>query len=87
MKGDRFMPDMSVAVRRSDNTKVDKYVEQCWSFIYTYDFGDSWWHYIEVLSETEDYRNGYPEVLEAEGNCPPEDCGGAPGYWAYYKHV
>ena len=80
MKGDPFVPDMSVTVRRSDNTKIDKYLERCRSFIYTYDFGDSWRLHVEVLSKTEDYKNGYPEVLEAEGNCPPEDCGGVSGY-------
>ena len=30
--------------------------------------------------ELEDYPNVYPVCLDGEGACPPEDCGGVPGY-------
>ena len=48
---------------------------------YTYDFGDGWDHRIEVFSEHEiTSTQKYPECLRGEGACPPEDCGGPPGY-------
>ena len=46
------------------------------SFVYEYDFGDGWEHDIEVLG-----RGGEtPGGVGGEGACPPEDCGGPPGY-------
>lgn len=51
------------------------------TFIYRYDFGDDWEHIVEVehvgLAEPDAFT---PRCLEAVGACPPEDCGGAPGY-------
>lgn len=48
---------------------------------YTYDFGDGWDHRIEVLSEQElSASQRYPECLGGDGTCPPEDCGGPPGF-------
>jgi len=50
-------------------------------FHYTYDFGDSWEHTIEVekIASEEDGQQ-YPICIEGEMNCPPEDCGGIPGF-------
>lgn len=48
---------------------------------YIYDFGDCWDHSIKIervkLSPPD---LGYPFMLDAVGACPPEDCGGVPGY-------
>ncbi|MGH4022856.1 MAG: plasmid pRiA4b ORF-3 family protein [Pseudonocardiaceae bacterium] len=48
---------------------------------YTYDFGDDWEHEIlveEVLAAAAGVR--YPVCVAGQGACPPEDCGGPPGY-------
>jgi len=45
-------------------------------FEYLYDFGDSWEHDVEVVGRGEET----PGCVEGTGGCPPEDCGGAPGY-------
>jgi hypothetical protein len=50
-------------------------------FSYEYDFGDGWLH--EVLVEKiEPAREPHPRVVCLAGKraCPPEDCGGVPGY-------
>jgi len=50
-------------------------------WIYEYDFGDGWRH--EVLFEgfpPIDPKAKVPLCLEGERACPPEDCGGPPGY-------
>lgn len=50
-------------------------------FHYLYDFGDSWEHEIiveKILPVEEGTR--YPVCVAGKRACPPEDCGGAPGY-------
>lgn len=45
-------------------------------FDYLYDFGDGWEHTVEVLGSGGDE----PGCVDGRGVCPPEDCGGPPGY-------
>lgn len=50
-------------------------------FRYVYDLGDGWGH--EVLVEAIQALEAplkYPVCLAGERACPPEDCGGTPGY-------
>ncbi|WP_405365591.1 plasmid pRiA4b ORF-3 family protein [Kitasatospora sp. NBC_00039] len=48
---------------------------------YTYDFGDSWEHRILVERQVAaGAGHHYPLCVDGAGACPPEDCGGAPGY-------
>jgi hypothetical protein len=50
--------------------------------IYDYDFGDSWSH--RVLLEAillKEKGAKYPRCIAGEQACPPEDCGGVPGYY------
>jgi len=49
---------------------------------YEYDFGDGWEHLIEVQKIGEPkLGEEYPVCLAGKGACPPEDCGGVPGYY------
>ena len=48
---------------------------------YTYDFGDSWEHDLELEDIIQNDRGAtLPACLDDSGACPPEDCGGPPGY-------
>jgi len=48
---------------------------------YEYDFGDGWQHELVIEAQTEATAGRtYPVCLDGEGACPPEDCGGYPGY-------
>ncbi len=51
------------------------------TFMYLYDFGDSWHHSIILegilLAEP---KTRYPKCTAGANACPPEDCGGIPGY-------
>jgi hypothetical protein len=52
------------------------------SLTYTYDLGDGWEH--SVVLEARFAGGGdaeYPVCLEGQQACPPEDCGGVPGYY------
>ena len=46
---------------------------------YEYDFGDGWLHSVklEAVTPTNVHR---ARCIAGEGQCPPEDCGGVPGY-------
>lgn len=50
--------------------------------IYDYDMGDSWEHLV-VLEKMLPKEKGqkYPMCIAGELACPPEDCGGIPGYY------
>jgi len=57
-------------------------------WVYEYDFGDGWRH--EVLFEgfpPADPKAKSPICLEGERACPPEDCGGPPGYADYLNAI
>ena len=48
---------------------------------YLYDFGDGWDHVIKIERIGEgDPQARYPQLVAAQGRCPPEDVGGPPGY-------
>lgn len=49
---------------------------------YTYDFGDNWEHTL-IVSDVRPGEAGtaYPRFIGGERNCPPEDCGGIPGFY------
>ena len=50
------------------------------SFKYLYDFGDGWEHSIRIERIFPAVGTEGPMLLEAMGNCPPEDVGGPWGY-------
>jgi hypothetical protein len=55
---------------------------------YVYDFGDNWEHRI-IVGQTADAATGakYPRFLGGERRCPPEDCGGPPGYFDFIENI
>ena len=57
-------------------------------WVYEYDFGDGWRH--EIVFEgfvAVDPKAKYPQCVEGERACPPEDCGGPWGYADYLAAV
>ena len=54
--------------------------------LYYYDYGDSWSHKVRLegfLIKEKGIR--YPVCVGGERACPPEDCGGPPGYYNLNK--
>jgi len=61
--------------------------EKPWA-TYTYDFGDDWVHALLLESLLpKDERQKYPRCLAGERACPPEDCGGPPGYEEFLRAI
>jgi hypothetical protein len=58
------------------------------TFMYCYDFGDDWQHFISVerISPPEDEAT-YPTCLAGDRACPPEDCGGAFRYVEFLEAI
>ena len=53
---------------------------------YTYDFGDSWEHQLVVSDVRQGEPGGaYLRFIAGERDCPPEDCGGIPGFYEMLK--
>jgi len=51
------------------------------SFVYEYDFGDSWRHRMTVEDSWPRTENSLaPRAQDGRRACPPEDCGGTGGY-------
>jgi Plasmid pRiA4b ORF-3-like protein len=53
---------------------------------YLYDFGDSWWHSVQLEGYIyREKQTKYPVCVDGERACPPEDCGGEHGYYEMLK--
>lgn len=49
---------------------------------YEYDFGDGWYHSVDLVSVVvREPKQKYPRCVDGARACPPEDCGGVPGYY------
>ena len=60
----------------------DYFIDPGEETLYEYDFGDSWAH--GVLLEgifLKEKGMRYPRCVDGAGACPPEDCGGVPGFY------
>ena len=78
------LPEFDLPSPRRDESKVrlrDVLKKPNDRLVYEYDFGDGWEHAI-VLEEilVHEARTRYPVILDGERSCPPDDCGGPPGY-------
>jgi hypothetical protein len=54
---------------------------------YLYDMGDGWQHRIIVEKLKAIELGTYPQFLGGERRCPPEDCGGIPGYYEFLDNI
>jgi Plasmid pRiA4b ORF-3-like protein len=55
---------------------------------YVYDMGDNWQHRV-IVEKLKAAEPGalYPQFLGGERRCPPEDCGGHPGYYDFLNNI
>lgn len=53
---------------------------------YQYDYGDSWWHTVQLEGyHFKEPKCKYPVCIDGARACPPEDCGGGNGYYEMLK--
>ncbi|HEX8706344.1 MAG TPA: plasmid pRiA4b ORF-3 family protein [Myxococcaceae bacterium] len=79
ISGDEVMPDLDMEDERK--VRLQELVGPGQALLYEYDFGDGWLHSVLVEQRLEpDPRLPYPLCIGGARACPPEDCGGPPGY-------
>ncbi|MBM3492579.1 MAG: plasmid pRiA4b ORF-3 family protein [Alphaproteobacteria bacterium] len=55
-------------------------------FGYLYDMGDSWQHTLGIEKTlAAEPSAAYPRLVDGAGRCPPEDCGGIPGFYSFLE--
>lgn len=55
---------------------------------YLYDMGDSWQHTLRLEKTiAADPAVSYPRLVNGAGRCPPEDCGGIPGFYDFLEAI
>lgn len=65
----------------AEGVAIGDIIKDSKKFIYIYDFGDGWQHEVEIVNVLDhDARMNYPVCIAGENACPPEDCGGPPGF-------
>jgi len=82
-------PDWNRRINNAASTKLSALLTTgVTEFVYMYDFGDDWKHRIivEAIKPAEPGES-YPRFLGGERRCPPEDCGGLPGYLEFIENI
>jgi hypothetical protein len=64
---------------------LEEYLPGCDRLVYTYDYGDFWEHLIEVVEIVDDYDSRRALCLSGQGDAPPEDVGGEPGFMEFLR--
>jgi hypothetical protein len=82
-------PEWNERITDAAKTKLSSLVtDGVTDMTYVYDMGDNWQHriIIEKLTPAEPGTK-YPQFLGGERRCPPEDCGGVPGYYEFLTNI
>ena len=76
-----FLDRVDLDVDRADGVRLLDICQPGDTIGYTYDMGDDWHHAVEIEAEVPpSSRIRYPRCVAGRRACPPEDCGGPPGY-------
>jgi len=82
-------PDWNRRINNAASTKLSALLTTGVTGLgYVYDFGDDWKHRIIVEAiKPAEAGESYPRFLGGERRCPPEDCGGLPGYFEFIENI
>jgi hypothetical protein len=82
-------PDWNERINNAATTKLSTVLATGVKEVsYVYDMGDNWQHRI-IVEKLKAAEPGelYPLYLGGERRCPPEDCGGFPGYYKFLDNI
>ena len=78
----------AVPEKNAKRVKIDDYMIEGTSLIYSYDFGDNWEHEIIIEKVTEaEVSIHYPVYIDGARHRPPEDVGGIGGYENFLETI
>ncbi|MTI67216.1 MAG: plasmid pRiA4b ORF-3 family protein [Firmicutes bacterium] len=80
-----YLENLKTVIRKPAGKKIDDYLTKYKEIRYTYDFGDNWEFLIELEKIVDDYKFGYPKLIDGANTSPPEDVGGIPGFYEFLK--
>ena len=81
-------PEWESEVQDSTRTTLEEILfEENTPFLYEYDLGDSWMHEITLQRILEEEGKESPRCTGGARACPPEDCGGPPGYEYFLEAI
>ncbi len=74
-------PESELGLADDRTISLARAVRKAERFVYEYDFGDGWKHDV-VIEQVYLRPTGHelPALVDGARACPPEDCGGPPGY-------
>jgi hypothetical protein len=79
----RRFGSLEVAARSPDIPLSELRLRLGTRFRYEYDLNGPWEHEVRLESRHDAAsESSYPICLDGDGSCPPEDCGGVPGFLA-----
>ena len=82
-------PDWNDRIKNAATTKLSSLLASgVREMGYVYDMGDNWQHRL-IIEKLKPAEPGvlYPQFLGGERRCPPEDCGGFPGYYEFMDNI
>ena len=65
---------------RADEMHLNQIFPQTRTALYSYDYGDGWEHKVRLLGTLNDAGLSEPQLLDGQGDAPPEDVGAEPGF-------
>ncbi len=71
----------------AEKVKLLSYFPRARSCVYHYDFGDGWMHAVKLRERGKSPGRFHRRLLAGERACPPEDCGGVPGYYRFVSVI
>ena len=71
----------------AEEVKLAGYFAKARSCSYVYDFGDDWRHAVKLRERVSSPERFHRRLLAGRRACPPEDCGGLPGYERFVSVV
>ena len=69
------------------SVKLSEYFPKRKKCVYNYDYGDNWYHHIELSGIVEDCDEELPKLLLGSGDAPPEDVGGVGGFADFLRVI
>ena len=84
---DDYFDETDSVKRFTERKRLSWFMPHSRRITYLYDFGDDWMHLIELEQTIEADHGTLPVCLNGDGDAPPEDVGGEPGFVSFLKAI